>query len=150
MAAPGTYKFTHFRSQLEIRFAKELDAREIRWFYEPERLGDSRYLLDFYLPQFKAWVEVKGQVSSRDHDSLLSLSVTLLKERRQRVFMWMDKEAFAITEKGYATLTHEEFWKALTDTTSIPPAPSPSAEPNIPNLIVYPTERPPRHRRRFR
>jgi hypothetical protein len=152
MAAPGVYKFTQFRSQLEIRFAKELDAREVKWFYEPERLGASRYLLDFYLPQFRSWVEVKGKVSSRDHDSLLALSVSLLKERRQRVFMWMDERAFAITEKGYATLTHEEFWTTLTTVPSLPPATSPAPtadEPPIPKLIAYPKERPPR-RRRFR
>ena len=153
MAAPGVYKMTHFRSQLEIRFAKELDARELRWFYEPERLGASRYLLDFYLPDVKAWVEVKGKVSSRDHDSLLSLSVTLLKERHQRVFMWMDEQAFAITEKGYATLTHEQFWTSLVNVPITPPAAPPDQapdEPKLPKLITYPKERPPRHRRRFR
>jgi hypothetical protein len=153
MAAPGVYKDTHFRSQLEIRFAKELDARELRWFYEPERLGVSRYLLDFFLPDVKAWVEVKGKVSSRDHDSLLALSVTLLKERRQRVFMWMDERAFVITENGYSMLTHEEFWTALTTVPSLPPSPPPAPiadDPPLPKLIAYPKERPPRHRRRFR
>jgi hypothetical protein len=144
MAAPGVYKFTQFRSQLEIRFAKELDAREIKWFYEPERLGASRYLLDFYLPQFRAWVEVKGKVSSRDHDSLLALSVSLKQERRQRVFMWMDERAFSITEKGYETLTHEVFWTMLADMSRIPPAAPPSVEPHLPKLIAYGKERPAR------
>jgi hypothetical protein len=112
--ARGTYKLTKYRSQLEIRFVKELEARQIRWFYEPERLGDSRYLLDFYLPQFKSWVEVKGVVDSRDYNSLLELSVSLLKERRHRVFMWMDQKAFLITADGYKPLTHDEFWRELT------------------------------------
>lgn len=111
--ARGTYKLTKFRSQLEIRFVKELDTRQIRWFYEPERLGDSRYLLDFYLPQFKSWVEVKGVVDSRDYNSLLELAVWLLKERRHRVFMWMDKKAFLVTADGYKPLTHDEFWHEL-------------------------------------
>ncbi|MBX3064695.1 MAG: hypothetical protein KF726_17060 [Anaerolineae bacterium] len=116
MPARGVYKFTNFRSQLEIRFVKELEQREIKWFYEPERLGQSRYLLDFYLPQFKSWVEVKGVVDSRDHDSLLALSVMLKKERRQRVFMWLDKTAFYITEDGFKPLNHEQFWTLLTET----------------------------------
>jgi hypothetical protein len=113
VAAPGTYKLIRFRSQLEIRFAKELDARNLRWFYEPERLGDSRYLLDFYLPDFKSWVEVKGQVDSRDYHSLLELAVWLKHERKHRVFMWMEQKAFAVTADGYRPLTHAAFWDAL-------------------------------------
>jgi hypothetical protein len=128
MAASGVYKFTRFRSQLEIRFAKELDQREFKWFYEPERLGDCRYLLDFYLPQWKSWVEVKGVVDSRDHNSLLELSVLLLKERHQRVFMWMDKKAFHITEHGFKPLTHEQFWIALAEPIQRSPGDLPPGE----------------------
>lgn len=81
-ALPPALRLTRFRSQLEIRFALALEARNLRWFYEPERLGETiRYLVDFYLPQPKAWVEVKGVVRTRDHIGLREVSVLLQRER---------------------------------------------------------------------
>lgn len=83
------YKGYRFRSRLEARYAVMFDAMGIRWEYEPQgfeceaRLSMSegrtstwddgakthippmnpiRYLPDFYLPDLKMWVEVKGSV----------------------------------------------------------------------------------------
>lgn len=107
------YHYTRFRSQLEIRFVKELDARQFRWFYEPERLGEGRYLVDFYLPECKAWVEVKGVVDSRDHLVLREVSEVLRVERKHRLYMYMDKKAFVVHPEGFKPISHEEFWAAL-------------------------------------
>jgi hypothetical protein len=113
LALPGVYKYTRFRSQLEIRFVQELDSRGIRWFYEPERLGEGRYLLDFYLPDFKSWVEVKGRVTSRDHLVLREVAEMLKAERHHRVFMYMRSKAYLVTPADFKPLTHEVFWQML-------------------------------------
>lgn len=56
------YNGTKFRSTWEVRCAKALDRRGIRWGYEPKRfdLGDCSYLPDFYLPRTDSFLEVKG------------------------------------------------------------------------------------------
>jgi hypothetical protein len=122
MSLPGVYKYTRFRSQLELQFVKELDARQIRWFYEPERLGEGRYLVDFYLPDFKCWVEVKGRVDSRDHLVLREVAELVAEERRHRLFMVMKKKAFLVRPEGFYPMTLEQFWAALTSPQP-PPAP---------------------------
>lgn len=56
------YKGYSFRSRLEARWAVFFDHLGIRWEYEPEgfELGNGlRYLPDFWLPDWKLWVEVK-------------------------------------------------------------------------------------------
>ncbi len=113
-ATPGVYKFTRFRSQLEIQFVKELEARQIRWFYEPERLGRGRYLVDFYLPDCKSWVEVKGRVNSRDHLYLREVADSVGRERHHRLFMYTRTKAFVVSAGGFREITHEEFWEVLT------------------------------------
>ena len=57
------YKGYRFRSRLEARWAVFFDALELKWEYEPEGfdLGDGVYYLpDFYLPEMKVWIEIKG------------------------------------------------------------------------------------------
>lgn len=66
------YKGYHFRSRLDARWAVFFDACGVRWEYEKEgydlsdyseEIGDfqlGRYLPDFYLPELKTWVEIKG------------------------------------------------------------------------------------------
>lgn len=57
------YKGYLFRSRLEARWALFFDEMGIKYEYEPEGfvLGDSTcYLPDFYLPECKTYVEVKG------------------------------------------------------------------------------------------
>lgn len=56
------YKGYNFRSRLEARWAVFFDHLNIRWDYEPEgfELGNGlRYLPDFWLPDWKIWIEVK-------------------------------------------------------------------------------------------
>ncbi len=56
------YKDTYFRSGWEIKYAKWLDSKNIKWKYEQEtfRLKDTTYTPDFYLPEQNIYVEIKG------------------------------------------------------------------------------------------
>ena len=56
------YNGYRFRSRLETRWAVFFDAAGIKYEYEPEgfELSDgTKYLPDFYLPWFHAFVEIK-------------------------------------------------------------------------------------------
>lgn len=57
------YKDYRFRSRLEARWAVFFDALGVRYEYEKEgfELEDvGRYLPDFWLPDLRVWLEVKG------------------------------------------------------------------------------------------
>jgi hypothetical protein len=58
------YNGHRFRSRLEARWAVFFDVLGTKYEYEKEgfELPDAgRYLPDFWLPQQKAWMEIKGQ-----------------------------------------------------------------------------------------
>lgn len=63
-AKPTVYRGVRMRSQLESRWAGVLDAAGIVWEYEPTlvplRGGDNLYRPDFWLPELRTWIEVKG------------------------------------------------------------------------------------------
>jgi hypothetical protein len=66
---PTTYRGVNFRSRLEARIANYFDKHSIRWEYEKKAviLSDGRELWpDFYLPELKTWVEVKGVITDFD------------------------------------------------------------------------------------
>lgn len=57
------YKGYRFRSRLEARWAVFFDALGVKWEYESEgyNLDEAGwYLPDFWLPDFKLWVEIKS------------------------------------------------------------------------------------------
>jgi hypothetical protein len=56
------YKGYRFRSRLEARWAVFFDTLGLKWEYEKEGfdLDGTYYLPDFWLPQVRVWVEVKG------------------------------------------------------------------------------------------
>jgi hypothetical protein len=116
-AVPGIYKGIQFRSQLEIRFATELDARQIRWVYEGERLGDGNYLVDFYLPDYRAWVEVKGKFEPRDDYLLKDVASFLKRERGEKLFVFGSK-CFLVNPGGFRPLAIHEFFAKLLTTPS--------------------------------
>lgn len=63
------YNGYRFRSRLEARWAVFFDAMDVEYEYEPEGfdLGDGIYYLpDFYLPDQKYYVEVKGNMTETD------------------------------------------------------------------------------------
>lgn len=108
---PPALRYTRFRSQLEIAFALQLEAHSVRWFYEPERL--CRYLVDFYLPEARSWVEVKGRLSTRDHVLLREVAAFLAAERKQRLFMYTARQAYIISDGDFSPLTHADFWQII-------------------------------------
>lgn len=63
-ALPTTYKGYKMRSRLEAKWACFWDLLGVAWEYELDAfdLGDVRYLPDFWLPDFRAWVEIKGEI----------------------------------------------------------------------------------------
>jgi hypothetical protein len=62
-AIPTEYGGVTFRSRLEARVAELLDENQVRWLYEVEGFileGDVWYLPDFWLPDHRVFLEVKG------------------------------------------------------------------------------------------
>lgn len=57
------YAGCRFRSRLEARWTVFFDALGIKWEYEKEgfHLGSRQYLPDFFLPEQRLWLEVKGE-----------------------------------------------------------------------------------------
>lgn len=57
-----TTKGNKFRSTWELAFAKACDMAGVKWRYEPRtfHLKRTTYTPDFYLPQYKLYVEIKG------------------------------------------------------------------------------------------
>lgn len=67
-AIATTYSGVTFISTLEADWAKNLDACDIRWMYEPEGVklpSGTNYRPDFYLPRITTWLEVKGPHNQR-------------------------------------------------------------------------------------
>lgn len=66
------YRGYRFRSRLEARWAVFFDTVGLNWEYEKEGfdLYGSYYLPDFWLPKFKLWAEIKGEIFS-DHEQQL-------------------------------------------------------------------------------
>ncbi|MBN2305995.1 MAG: hypothetical protein JXQ72_16050 [Anaerolineae bacterium] len=110
---PGEYHSVEMRSQLEIHFAQELTRRDITWRYEPERIGPGHYLVDFYLPDLKCWVEVKGRFDSRESLLLPNVALNLKRDRGERLFLYMKDRAYLVGPRHYQELTHDELWDAI-------------------------------------
>ena len=76
-AIETVYKGYRFRSRLEARWAVFFEALGVKWEYEKEGfdLGDdTKYLPDFWLPEQKVWVEVKGEQKDGDTKKAWALS----------------------------------------------------------------------------
>lgn len=110
---PGEFMGVQFRSQLEIRFATELESRSIRWVYETERLGKGQYLVDFYLPKHGCWVEVKGRFEPRDDYLLKEVAGYLSNERDERLFVYTSSKPVIVTVEGYQKISRDEMWQAI-------------------------------------
>lgn len=91
-AIPTRYAGHLFRSRLEADYACTFDSIGIAWQYETEGFELSNgmlYLPDFYLPQIRAWVEVKG-----DHLQRVDKFEAFAEE------LWADAEADEHGEKN--------------------------------------------------
>lgn len=72
---PSQYAGITFRSRLEARVAVLLDQLKIEWEYEYEPVHvpqmDAIYLPDFWLPNLRCYIEVKGGIDAWDRDEEL-------------------------------------------------------------------------------
>lgn len=78
-AIETVYKEYKFRSRLEARWAVFFDTLGVKWEYETEgfQFADgTRYLPDFWLPDWKVWVEIKGDAPS-ETDAVKIKNLTL-------------------------------------------------------------------------
>lgn len=112
-ARPGKFMGVQMRSQLEIRFAAELQERGIQWVYEGEVLGDGGYLVDFYLPELNCWVEVKGQFEARDNYLLKEVAEYLKHERNHRLLVYTQTKSFVVNPSGFREVSHQQFWSVI-------------------------------------
>lgn len=73
----GEYKGIWMRSSWEIKYAKYLDGLGIEWKYEPRRfdLDNMTYLPDFYLPNKKIYVEIKGWLSIESYKKIKKFKI---------------------------------------------------------------------------
>lgn len=78
-AIPTTYNGRIYRSRLESEWARFFDERGIRFAYEEESfdLGGVRYLPDFWLPDVRTVVEVKGLLDDASFEKVHRLSLAL-------------------------------------------------------------------------
>ena len=77
---PTRYRNVLFRSKLEADWARVFDAMKLAWKYESEGhyFGDTFYLPDFFLPQSRQYVEVKGVSNDSDFELNDALKVLAL------------------------------------------------------------------------
>lgn len=73
---PTWYKGTRFRSKLEASWAEFFTVHRMQWAYEPEGFDFDGvlYLPDFWLPEIKTFVEVKGILEEKDEEKLWTLA----------------------------------------------------------------------------
>lgn len=82
------YGGMRFRSRLEARWAVFFDQLDIPFVYEPQGyvLSNGRpYLPDFYLPECRTWVEVKGSAAALDLDQLRRAALELPRPAGERL-----------------------------------------------------------------
>ena len=83
---PTVYKGIHMRSKLETKVALFLDYLKIKWEYEPRTFLLSNgiaYKPDFFLPEHKQWIEVKGVVGKNNFE----ISETFVKDMKQEIIL---------------------------------------------------------------
>lgn len=58
----------HFRSRLEARWCVLFEELRLRWEYEPQgyQLASGYYLPDFFVNDWKTWVEIKPWLAATD------------------------------------------------------------------------------------
>lgn len=63
----------YFRSRWEANFARVLNVQGKQWEYEPKTFQLSEmmsYTPDFYLPEERTWIEIKGQMNDRSREQI--------------------------------------------------------------------------------
>ncbi|RXF11112.1 hypothetical protein EG878_14750 [Enterococcus faecalis] len=100
---------TYMRSSWEVDVANILDLLGIEFQYEPRRFYFRKeresYLPDFYLPEYKVWIEVKGFYDQRS-------------QKRMRLFKkyYNTETLFMIFKEEYEQIVRDPFYlKILID-----------------------------------
>lgn len=94
-AIPREYKGVEYRSTTESKVAEIFDKYGTKFIYEPEgySLNGMLYIPDFYLPEIKTFVEVKGPTNSdlsKPKALLESLCESLTEDEKQENW-WLPK-----------------------------------------------------------
>jgi hypothetical protein len=81
------YRGHKYRSRLEARWAVFFDALGIKFEYEKEGyvLPSGNYLPDFWLPEHKYFIEIKGQAQTDEEETL---ATELAEQSGHRVFIF--------------------------------------------------------------
>jgi hypothetical protein len=110
-AIETAYQGYKFRSRLEARWAVFFDTLGIKWEYEKEGydLDGMRYLPDFWLPELKCWIEIKGQsptVQEEEKCQKLAKAFPFYEARPEscRIFMFVGSIPRFPEEHGRAIL----------------------------------------------
>ena len=75
-AIETVYNGYKFRSRLEARWAVFLDSAEVEYEYEKEGYefeDGTRYLPDFWLPEFQTFIEIKGAPPTEEERRKMNL-----------------------------------------------------------------------------
>ena len=116
-AIPTYYNGYKFRSRLEARWAVFFDVLNIKYVYEPDGFmfnDNSKYLVDFYLPDQQVFVEIKPFLPLKEIDEkkVFNLQKSLLEKSmiyKVLVFMgdpYIDQKTF---EHSYKILRFDGF-----------------------------------------
>jgi hypothetical protein len=110
-----TYKGYRFRSRLEARWAVFFDVLGVRWEYEKEGFDLGRaagwFLPDFWMPDMRVWVEIKGQYPSLEERTKVA---TLAKMSGHRVFVFdhpdFERPSFNRADSRFSGAWGHCFW----------------------------------------
>ena len=89
---PTEYHGTNFKSRIEAEVAQLLDRMKIKWNYEPKSFllnNGKHYWPDFYLPDLKTWVEVKGTRQAAD-DNMETFKMFVFEKKTEMVVLGYD------------------------------------------------------------
>ena len=102
-AIQTVYKGCRFRSRLEARWAVFLDALSANWSYETEGfdLKGTRYLPDFWVQDWNAWLEIKGPAPSEEEET----KCDLLAKSSGRNVLLLSGEPWAENDKNKYNVT---------------------------------------------
>lgn len=139
------YKGYAFRSRTEARWAIFFDHLKIRWEYEPEgfELGNGlRYLPDFWLPDWKMWVEIKPDAPD---DPALEKAYRLAHLSEHPVYITHGLPDAGgtfvfveVAQGGEVSLLSSQAWAPWTDSVIYVNGPTPCED--FPILEAYPVD----------
>lgn len=123
-ARPVTFKRVNYRSVLEARWAVFMSELELDFIYEPRgyRLKTGYHIPDFWLPQYKLWVQVKGPIPTKHDVTELTELVRVTKANSGQVWRrvpshldWQHKWLFVAVGPSTVSITNDYPAVSVTD-----------------------------------